>query len=154
MDTDRIEAFEAAKRRSFAQLLIRCGRLVHERGLALARERLDLPELRAAHLDLMPHIPFAGIRQTELAASLGVSKQAVGQLVTDLVARDVLVLAPDPVDRRAKLVRFTDRGLELMHRGLGVLGEIEGELRASLGDTGATELHRLLLLTNDALAAD
>jgi len=154
VDAHRLADFEARKRASFAQLLIKCGRLVHDRGLTLARERLGVPELRSAHLALLPHIPFAGVRQTSLAEALGISKQAVGPLVSELARSGVLELTSDPDDRRAKLVRFSARGLALMQDGLAILGEVEEALREVLGDTGAADLHRLLLAVHDALTAD
>lgn len=152
-DADR-QRFERLKRHSVAQLLMRCARLVNERGIALARERFQMPNLRASHMALLPHIPFEGTRQTALAEALGVTKQAVGQLVDDLVAAGVLERVPDPSDRRAKIVRFGARGGEALFEGMAVLAEVEQPLVAALGDRSMDELGRLLRAVDDALSQD
>ncbi|TNF24626.1 MAG: MarR family transcriptional regulator [Deltaproteobacteria bacterium] len=151
MDAEDLADFEAEKRASVGQLLVKCARLVHERALARARERVDAP-LRSAHLALLPHIPFEGIRQTALADALEVSKQAVGQLVGELTEFGVLALVPDPTDRRAKLVRFTAHGVAMMREGLAVFGELERELAAHVGPPAMDELRALLVRLEAALS--
>jgi DNA-binding MarR family transcriptional regulator len=136
-------ALERAKRGSPAQLLFRCARRLNELALDRVAARTGLV-LRASHTALFPHIDLAGTRQTELARRLGVSKQAVHQLVGELEAMDVLERVPDPVDRRATLVRFRGgRGRTLLD-GLAVLGELEQELAATLGRARLRSLHRTL----------
>jgi len=119
----------------------------------LARERLGYPHLTAANMQLFPHIPFDGVRQTELARAMGVSKQAIGQLVGPMVAAGVLERVPDPSDRRAKLVRFSDRGKDALFQGMAVLMEVEQPLREALGDDRADQLLALLQDLDDALEA-
>ena len=62
--------------------------------------------IRPAHTALFPHIDLSGTRQTALARRMGVSKQAVGQLVSELEQMGALERVPDPSDGRARLVRF------------------------------------------------
>lgn len=45
-----------------------------------------------------------------LAAALGVTKQAAGQLVDHLAARGYLTREPDPRDGRAQILMLTERG--------------------------------------------
>ncbi len=136
---------ERAKRGSISQLLFKCARLLNETALARARERSGL-DVRPAHTTIFPHLDLEGTRLTELARRLGVSKQAAGQLVDELVEMGVLERVPDPVDARAKLIRFGRRrgGLALME-GLAVLGEIEGKLADELGRQRIDALHETLL---------
>lgn len=140
----------ARKRGSTAQLLIRCGRLVNERGLARSVEKFGMP-VRAAHMSLFPHLDLAGTRQTELARRMGISKQAVNQLVTELVGFGVIERLADPSDGRAQLVRFTPKGKRSLFDGLAVLHDIEGELRQQLGDARMDALHDALTRLNDVL---
>jgi DNA-binding MarR family transcriptional regulator len=135
---------ERAKHASWAQLLMRCARLVNERGLGRVRDRFGVP-VRPAHTTLLPHIDLEGTRLVELARRVGTSKQAVGQLVSELEAMEVLTREPDPDDGRAKRVCFTPRGRQSLLEGLAVLGEIEAELQARLGPRRMRALHEGLL---------
>jgi DNA-binding MarR family transcriptional regulator len=122
---------ERTKPASWAQVLMRCARLINERGLARVRERFGVP-VRPAHTTLLPHIDLEGTRLVELARRVGTSKQAVGQLVGELEEMGVLTREPDPEDGRAKLVSFTPRGRQSLLEGLAVLAEIEAELESRL----------------------
>ncbi len=144
------DALEARKRKSTAQLLFKCARLVNERAIARLRSETGLP-VRVAHTLLFPHVDFEGVRLTALAEKLGVSKQAVGQLVDELEQMGALERVADPRDGRAKLIRFSTRGREGIFHGLGVLAEIESELERAIGTKRFTELNRALLLLVDHL---
>jgi len=120
-----------AKESSVGQLLFRAARLWNEQ--ALERLRSKNPALRAAHAQLLPHIDLEGVRLTELARRVGATKQAVGELVDSLEAQGLLERVPDPSDRRAKLVRFTERGKKEILVGLDVLRAMEAEFAEELG---------------------
>lgn len=137
------DQLEAAKRASSAQLLIRCARLLNERGIARAATRFGVP-LRASHLSVFPHLDLEGTRQTELARRMGVSKQAVHQLVGELEGFGVLRRAPDPSDGRALLVRFTPAGARSLLDGMAVLAELDAELAERIGARRAKALHDAL----------
>ena len=138
------DEFRQAKRASLGQVLFKAARLLNEQGVAEVREQLGLDALRPAHMGLFPHIDLAGTRLTEIARRVGVTKQAVGQLVDELEAMGMLERVPDPADGRAKLVRFAGGSQQLM-RGLAVLGGIEAQLREELGARRFARLHRDLL---------
>lgn len=72
------------------------------------------PEVRAAHSSVLRHLPLSGARMTELAKHAGISKQSIAYLVDDLSRLGYVEMHEDPSDGRAKLVRFTDRGKELV----------------------------------------
>lgn len=83
---------------------------------------------------VMPHLPVVGVRLTTLATRAGMSKQAMMKLVDGLEVQGYLERAADPRDGRAKIVRFTDRGRQLLDDGLAVIEEIEAELNEALGE--------------------
>ena len=140
------DELEAAKRASVGQLLMKCGRLLNDLGVASMREHMGFEGLRAAHTNLFPHIDLEGTRLTDLAHRVGISKQAVGQLVDELEEMGALERIPDPEDGRAKLIRFgSDQEGSLLLRGLAVLGELEAELEDQIGTRRMKELHRALL---------
>ena len=139
------DEIEDAKGRSTAQLLFRCARLVNVLGLARVRAHTGL-EIRPAHTALFPHIDLAGTRQTELARRMGISKQAVGQLVAELEHMGALQRVPDPTDGRARLVRFAtaEGGQHPILAGLAVLGQVEMDLAEAVGAPRWAALHDAL----------
>ncbi len=146
------EKFEALKRQSVAQLLFKCARLVNERAITRVNERARGPALRAAHTTLFPHLNAEGVRGADLAKKLGVTKQAVSQLVTELEEWGVVEQIADPQDGRAKLVRFTKKGEQALLQGLAVLGELETELTDKIGKRRMQDLHTALLALEKALS--
>ncbi len=129
---------ETAKRASVGHLLLRAARLWNER--AVARVQRDHPSFRIAHTLLFPHVDFEGTRITDLAARVGISKQAVGKLVAELCESGVLEALADPRDGRVKRVRFTRRGTRALVAGLARMDQLAADVEAKLG---ADELERL-----------
>jgi DNA-binding MarR family transcriptional regulator len=125
---------EAAKQQSTLQLLFKASRLLDERALQRIATGSGGPRVRRSHTSLFPHIDLAGTRITELAERLGVTKQAVSQLVDELEDLDVLARIPDPDDARAKRVTFTERGRKGLLEGLQVLRTLELELGQAIGE--------------------
>ena len=141
---------EAAKRASTAHLLIKCGRLVNEHALGTLPSLEGGHQPRAAHMALFPHIDLErGARVTELAGKLGITKQAVGQLVDDLEEFGIVERVPDPGDGRAKLVCFTTQGKSAMLGGLAHLRSVDRVLGRALGRDALRTLHEALLVLND-----
>ncbi len=84
------------------------------RVLALMATHVDVPlalsnlaareQVSAAHIHITRHLALEGSRLTDLAASAGMSKQAMGDLVTQCEAWGLVTRAPDPLDARARQV--------------------------------------------------
>lgn len=136
--------FERAKQANLGQVLVKAARLVNEHAIAALRANPKYAGVRLRHLAIMPHLEFDGVRITELAARMEMSKQGVGQLVTELEQVGMLERIPDPADGRAKLVRFTDVGKASLFEGLEALRHTEAELLEVLGRAELTRLHRSL----------
>jgi DNA-binding MarR family transcriptional regulator len=131
--------------RSTFELLFRAARLVNECALERIeterqRERKHRVRLRPAHTALFPHITSTGVRLTALADKVGVTKQAIGPLVDDLERDGVVERIDDPVDARAKLIRWTKHGERALLHGLGVLAELERDVAKSVGKQRLAEL--------------
>ncbi len=146
---DRDEAryrtqLEDAKRASTIQLLFRTARMLDEEALRRVATKPGRPKLRRSHTSLFPHIDLEGTRVSELAERLGVSKQAVSQLVDDLEQQGVLERVVDPEDARARRVRFTARGRAGLLDGLAILKELEAECAKVIGASQMEDLHRAL----------
>jgi DNA-binding MarR family transcriptional regulator len=74
-----------------------------------------------------------GSRLTELAASAGLTKQAVGEAVTELESLGYVTRTPDPHDGRAKIIKLTDRGLDVVIKGRRIFSQIEHEWAEQIG---------------------
>ncbi|MEM6532028.1 MAG: MarR family transcriptional regulator [Myxococcota bacterium] len=136
------EKVEAAKAASTSQVLFKAARLLNNRAVDRVRRRANLPKLRGSHTSLFPHIQIdGGTRLTDLAAALGVSKQATAQLVDELVEMGVLTRLPDPDDGRAKRIAYA-RGSDSVMDGLSLLGELEREVADAIGEDTMNDLHR------------
>lgn len=100
------------------------------------------PDLTLAQKQVIAHLPLAGARITDLAARVGVTKQAMMKLVDGLEAQGYVERMDDPSDARAKLVRFSRAGLRLLDSGLGAVSELEAEYTEVLGRAGMDRLRR------------
>jgi DNA-binding MarR family transcriptional regulator len=143
------DPIEAAKTGNLGQLLLRAARLFDT--LAFARWSGRHPGVRRAHLQLMPHLDLEGTRITELARRAQITKQAVGQLVSDMEAAGYVERRPDPADGRAKIVVLTDRGREGMIDGLQTFAGLARELEADVGEAEMEALVAGLEALNRAL---
>ena len=79
-----------------------------------------------------------GIRLTALAARAGQTHQSMGEVVAELEQRGYVERAPDPDDRRARLVRLTDAGRDLVRAALEAIDGIERDWTASWRANGLT----------------
>ncbi|MBH0118141.1 winged helix-turn-helix transcriptional regulator [Rhodococcus sp. CX] len=67
-------------------------------------------DVRPSHGFAFARISSGDATASDLAEHLGVTKQAAGQLVDQLVDRGYVTREADPTDARARLLRLTDRG--------------------------------------------
>ena len=134
--------------------LWRASRAWNDRMMArLAAAGFD--DLTPAHAQLLPHLDLGGTRITVLAERAGLTKQAIGQTVQELEGRGYVERTPDPADARAKIVRYTARGLAFVAAGQAVKRAMQAEAEAALGAAGLrrleADLARLLaVLEGDA----
>jgi DNA-binding MarR family transcriptional regulator len=145
------QELQARKRESTLQVLFKVARLLDEEALARVAHQSGGPRLRRSHTSLLPHIDLAGTRITDLAERLGITKQAVSQLVDDLEALGVVARVPDPEDARAKRVLFTERGQAGLLEGLSVLRSLEQELAQRIGAQAMADLRSALLAIHDLM---
>lgn len=139
------EHLEAQKEASTLQLLFKAARLLDEEALRRVALEKDAPRLRRSHTALLPHIALGGTRVSELAERLGISKQAVSELIDELESAGVLRRTPDPTDARARLVSFTPKGRERLLEGIAVLRDFESEIARSVGASTMQGLRVALL---------
>jgi DNA-binding MarR family transcriptional regulator len=57
----------------------------------------------------------------------------MGEVIRELVDIGILEMVPDPTDGRAKIVRYTDEGLEFTGQGFQHLRELEDRFEEEFG---------------------
>lgn len=72
-------------------------------------------------------------RPSRIAANLGVTRQAMSQLLAEMEARGLVDLVPDPGDRRAQLVVSSASGAQIREAARAALRELEQELADKVG---------------------
>lgn len=113
--------------------------MAHDANVPLALSNLAArAQVGAAHVHITRHLGLNGSRLTELAQQAGMSKQAMGDLVTQCEAWDLVRREPDPLDARAKRVVFTDSGLLWLNAFRGAVAQAQAEFSAQVGDDVAT----------------
>ena len=95
-------------------------------------------QVGAAHIHITRHLALKGSRLTVLAQSAGMSKQAMGDLVTQCEAWGLVTRELDAYDKRAKKVVFTDAGLLWLGAFERAVAQAESEFRAAVGKDIAT----------------
>ena len=107
-------------------------------------------DLDAAHLNVFQYPGPQGVRPTELAAQLRISKQALNYLLGQLEHLGYLERRPDPDDLRSKRVALTRRGTSAVRVIREAVGELETTWGQQLGPKRFAQLRGLLLELNQS----
>ena len=140
MDERRIREFQADSLQrhaiEFGEWMVRAS---NDRARALGHK-----ELRPAHARLMVFLGWEGSRITDIAKAQDVTKNAVGQLVTELEDLGYVERVPDPADGRAKIVRYTRKGRALIADAALIADRLDAEIEAIVGTRRLGELRSTL----------
>jgi DNA-binding MarR family transcriptional regulator len=101
-------------------------------------------DIRPTHGCVFRFVRDDGMRLTDLAHLAAMTKQSVGEIVDDLAEKGYVERIPDPDDRRAKLIRLTDRGAKAQRMGRRLLAEIESRWQERFGARRVAELRKTL----------
>jgi DNA-binding MarR family transcriptional regulator len=113
--------------------------MAHDANVPLALSNLAArDQVGAAHVHITRHLSRSGSRLTELAQAAGMSKQAMGDLVTQCEAWDLVRREPDPHDARARRIVFTTAGLLWLDAFRQAVAQAQAEFRSLVGDDVAT----------------
>lgn len=74
-----------------------------------------------------------GLRPSEVAASVGLSKQTINDLLRELECNGYLERHPHPDDGRARVIRLTARGWELQRTAHTISQALEAAWATSVG---------------------
>ncbi len=99
------------------------------------------------------NIEAEGMRLTELAERAGMTKQGVGEAVTDLEGLGYAERVADPSDGRAKIIRLTARGAAAQRAAFEIIGDDRAASGSSVRRRARRRLRSLLIEITGASAA-
>jgi DNA-binding MarR family transcriptional regulator len=93
---------------------------------------------------LFAHMRHRPMSISELARQLGISRQAVHQTLGEAMRHGLVELLDSESDKRIKLVRFSDKGLQMSAIAAKSIARIEKQLEARIGKEDMEALRRIL----------
>jgi DNA-binding MarR family transcriptional regulator len=114
----------------------------------------DYADIRPTHGCVFGYVDPDGSRLTDLADRANMTKQAVGEVTTDLQQLGYVERVPDPSDGRAKIIRLTARGHQAQTLSWHLINEIEREWAERFGAERIAALRQTLeVVTTEHLGA-
>jgi DNA-binding MarR family transcriptional regulator len=101
-------------------------------------------DLREVHRPMLRYPPIDGMRPTDLATHVKLSKQATNDLIRDLERMGYIRLERDQADGRARIIRYTERGWRMYRVGSGISRAIGQRWAAKIGQRRYDQFHATL----------
>ena len=114
----------ALLRMAWQQLQVELYRRLREEGFE---------DLREVHRPLLRYPGIDGVRPSALAVSLGLSRQAINDLLREIEELGYARMEPDPSDGRARIIRYTERGWDMFRTSSRISEEIGERWAAKIG---------------------
>lgn len=135
-------------------LVDRLNRVLQEDMVRSGRAK-GFPELKPAHNALFGTLSASkGSHTADMAAKFGITRQSMGEIVRDLTQLGIVQMSVDPDDRRAKLVTYTDYGLEAARSGRRHIMELEERLAQEFGSDEYARVLDVLARIADLVESD
>jgi DNA-binding MarR family transcriptional regulator len=109
-------------------------------------------DLSAAHVGLWRYPGLDGLRPSQLADRVGITKQSINDLLGHLEQHGYLLRVPDSADGRARVIRLTSKGRRLERTIYTAAGAAQMRIAEILGPRRFAQLRSSLELLNDQLA--
>jgi DNA-binding MarR family transcriptional regulator len=116
---------------------------LRRRGVSELKEE-GFADYRPTHQAVFQWLGPDGDRVTDLAERVGMTRQSMAELIDYLEERGYVERFPDPTDRRAQLVRRTERGWAVNRVARRVVEAAQAEWAQALGNEDFETLMRLL----------
>ncbi len=114
----------------------------------------EFRSITAADHDVLRYIRPEGSTAVEIARLNGTTKQAVSKAIASLERRGFVVRTPDPVDRRAVRITFSDKGFGLVTEAVRIIGAIEARQAKRVGAREYRKLKQMLQSLFEAYAPE
>jgi DNA-binding MarR family transcriptional regulator len=83
-------------------------------------------------------------RAARLANNLGVSRQAMSQMLAEMEKRGLVTFREDNEDKRAQVVLFSEESRDIRNAALRILARLERELENRIGARNVAALRKAL----------
>jgi DNA-binding MarR family transcriptional regulator len=83
-------------------------------------------------------------RAARLANNLGVSRQAMSQMLAEMEKRGLVTFRADNEDKRAQVVMFSEESRDIRNAALRILARLERELENRIGARNVVALRKAL----------
>lgn len=105
----------------------------YDEGLQNSLAAAGYPGLSRTKSMLMVNIANGITRPSDLARNIGITRQAIQQTLVEMERDGLVTMIQDPNDGRAKIVKFSRRGVGIGKAAFAAIDEIEQELTDRLG---------------------
>jgi DNA-binding MarR family transcriptional regulator len=102
-------------------------------------------DINPAHFALFRYEGLEGLRPSQLAEQMQITKQSVNDLLRDLESHGYIQLKPDPDDSRARRIHLTARGRRLDTVIRREAAAAERALAAEIGKDAFNQFHDTLV---------
>lgn len=124
-----------------------------DEGLQSSLRARGWPTLTRPESMVMIHVVENMIRPSEIARSLGLTRQAVHRTITLICEKGLFRLEPDPDDGRGSIIVLTPQGEAMRHDAQQIVLRIHQELTRRIGKKSAAQLNAALELDWGPVAA-
>ncbi|MEQ9143169.1 MAG: MarR family transcriptional regulator [Parvibaculaceae bacterium] len=114
-----------------------------DRGLQENLKARGLPHVRRLESMVMVYAAAGVQRPSELARQLGVTRQSINSAIRDLEGKDLIALAPDPQDRRCKIVELSNTGMPVHREAESILAALARTLEERIGAEAVAMLSQI-----------
>ena len=120
--------------------------------IAVSVEQAGFGNVTRAQLLLFRYPGLDGIRPSQLAEEMQISKQGINGLLNDLESRGYIRRDVHPADKRSRVVRLTPKGVELENTVLRAARDAERQLERQLGPAQFRSLRTAMIEASGVLA--
>jgi DNA-binding MarR family transcriptional regulator len=133
--------------------LMRTARGAYARSIRAQLHSIGIDDLPRNGAFILAGIDTTGGPRQDLPSDLGVTKQAVSQVIDTLVSRGYLERSPDPADRRRITLELTERGQQVVHAVLRGVEAVDRQLQERVSPEQVEAMRSALLALTDIKSA-
>jgi DNA-binding MarR family transcriptional regulator len=133
--------------------LMRAARGAYARSIRAQLHSIGIDDLPRNGAFILAGIDTAGGPRQDLPSDLGVTKQAVSQMIDTLVSRGYLERSPDPDDRRRITLDLTERGQQVVDAVLRGVEAVDLQLHERISPEQIDAMRSALLALVDIKSA-
>ncbi len=102
------------------------------------------PSISRSQSLVLANVANGVVRPSAIARNLGISRQAMSQLLVQMSQIRLIEIVPDPNDRRAQRVVFSSSGAPIREAASSILRDLEAQLTAAVERNALLDLRTVL----------